>query len=189
MYAVEPNGDMRSAAQEALGGSSRFHSVDGTDQATGLADQSVDFITVAQAFHWFDVSAFARECRRVLKPGGQVFLIWNTRADAPLNQPLYRVFQTWCPEFHGFSGGITEDDPRIQAFFGGDYTKDKFPNPLFFDRERFLRRSFSSSYSLPESHPDYSAYRRDLENLFDQYAREGILEQPNDTVVYAGQLI
>lgn len=48
----------------------------GTAESSGLADRSVDLITVAQAAHWFDHEAFHRECRRVLKSGG-VLAIWG----------------------------------------------------------------------------------------------------------------
>ena len=37
--------------------------------------------------------------------------------------------------------------PRIRDFFGGAYEKRRFPNPLTLDRDRFLRRCFSSSYA------------------------------------------
>ncbi len=39
-------------------------------EASGLADHSVDLITVAQALHWFDLDRFYAEARRVAKPGG-----------------------------------------------------------------------------------------------------------------------
>lgn len=39
-------------------------------ESSGLADASVDLLTVAQALHWFDVAAFHEEARRVLKPAG-----------------------------------------------------------------------------------------------------------------------
>jgi ubiquinone/menaquinone biosynthesis C-methylase UbiE len=39
-------------------------------ERSGLADASVDLLTVAQALHWFDVAAFHEEARRVLKPTG-----------------------------------------------------------------------------------------------------------------------
>ena len=61
VYGVEPNGDMRRAAEALLAGDPRFTSVGGTDRDTGLADGSVDLVTAAQAFHWFDGPAFARE--------------------------------------------------------------------------------------------------------------------------------
>jgi len=43
---------------------------------SGLAARSVDLLTVAQALHWFDLPAFYREARRVLKPGG-VLAVWT----------------------------------------------------------------------------------------------------------------
>ncbi len=46
-----------------------------TAEKSGLPDQSVDLITVAQAFHWFDQQAFFKEAERVLKPGG-ILAIW-----------------------------------------------------------------------------------------------------------------
>jgi SAM-dependent methyltransferase len=44
-----------------------------------LPDASLDAITAAQAWHWFDPSAAAAEFTRVLRPGGVVVLVWNTR--------------------------------------------------------------------------------------------------------------
>jgi SAM-dependent methyltransferase len=44
-----------------------------------LRTGSIDAVTVAQAFHWFDADAAFAELRRVLRPGGRVGLIWNAR--------------------------------------------------------------------------------------------------------------
>lgn len=46
-----------------------------TADQSGLAPESVDLVTVAQALHWFDVDAFYAEVRRVLRPGG-VLAVW-----------------------------------------------------------------------------------------------------------------
>jgi len=43
---------------------------------SGLPDQSVDLVTVAQALHWFDLDSFYTEVRRVLKPGG-LLAVWT----------------------------------------------------------------------------------------------------------------
>jgi SAM-dependent methyltransferase len=39
-------------------------------EASGLADASVDAVTIAQALHWFDLPRFWVEVRRVVRPGG-----------------------------------------------------------------------------------------------------------------------
>jgi SAM-dependent methyltransferase len=54
VYAVEPNEDMRSAAEGELGDNERFHSVAGRAEATTLPDGVCDLVTAAQSFHWFD---------------------------------------------------------------------------------------------------------------------------------------
>jgi len=45
-------------------------------EASGLPDRSTDLVTVAQALHWFDLSKFYAEVRRVLKPQG-VIAAWG----------------------------------------------------------------------------------------------------------------
>ena len=76
VVAVEPVAAMREVLRGLLPGV-EVH--DGTAEAIPLADGSVDAVTVAQAFHWFDARAALAEIRRVLRPGGHLFLVWNTR--------------------------------------------------------------------------------------------------------------
>jgi len=51
----------------------------GTAERLPLRTCSIDAVTVAQAFHWFDAGTAFAELRRVLRPGGRVGLIWNVR--------------------------------------------------------------------------------------------------------------
>jgi SAM-dependent methyltransferase len=46
-----------------------------------LGDAAVDAVTAAQAWHWFDKPAAAREFVRVVRPGGVIGLLWNVRDD------------------------------------------------------------------------------------------------------------
>ena len=70
VFGVEPNKDMRLAAERLLAGVKGFHSVDGRAEATTLPAGSVDFVTAGQAFHWFDPGPTRAEFRRLLTPGG-----------------------------------------------------------------------------------------------------------------------
>ncbi|MFN9186953.1 MAG: class I SAM-dependent methyltransferase, partial [Betaproteobacteria bacterium] len=61
VVAVEPNDPMREAADALLRGQPRYRSTNGSAEATAVADASVDLVTAAQAFHWFDALAFRAE--------------------------------------------------------------------------------------------------------------------------------
>src|SRR5580658_2729625 len=54
VFAVEPNTEMRQAGERLLAGFPKFTSIAGTAETTSLVDASVDFVTAAQAAHWFD---------------------------------------------------------------------------------------------------------------------------------------
>lgn len=187
VYAVEPNPDMRYKLEENLSGYKNFRSVTGTAEKTGLRSASADFITVAQAFHWFDVKKFKSECLRILKKNGKIFLIYNNRDEkAEITKDSKVLFAKYCPNFIGFSGGIEKNDKKISEFFDNKFGYAEFPNPLYYNKEKFIRRCLSSSYALSESDDLYGDYLREINALFDKYAVNGILTVPNATVVYYG---
>jgi len=76
VVAVEPVAAMREVLEASL---PEIEALDGTAEAIPLDDASVDVVTVAQAFHWFDPPAALAEMARVLRPGGTLVLVWNTR--------------------------------------------------------------------------------------------------------------
>lgn len=187
VFSVEPNDDMRRVAEEELKGFAGFHSVNGGAEDTSLESASVDLVTTAQAFHWFDVDKFRSECQRILRDEGRVALIWNVRdMDAPLNQELYEIYKRYCPRFTGFSGGIVKDDPRIRAFFEKGYDFISSPNPLTLDKDKFIARSLSGSYSIKEGDPSYEEYMTSILDVFDRYNEKGIVSMANNSVAYIG---
>ena len=91
VIAVEPVAEMRAKLAETTPGA---ESLDGTAEALPLADASADALTVAQAFHWFDYDAALPELHRVLRPGGRLVLIWNSRdLDDPLQAGIEELLQ------------------------------------------------------------------------------------------------
>jgi len=185
VYAVEPNADMRAKAEELLGRNSNFVSVNGTAEQTTLPDHKFHLVTAAAAFHWFDPQAFKQECERILLPGGAVLLLWNeANLSAEINLGREHIYQKYCPNFKGFSGGNDQENEVKRAFFDGKLQERRFPNPLTYDRQGFINRALSSSYSLTEKDADYGAYLEELGDLFDKFAVGGIIEIPQDSAIY-----
>jgi len=185
VYAVEPNRDMRLLAEQDLGDRERFVSVDGTAEESGLPAGKFDLVCAASAFHWFDPILFKRECQRILKPDGRVALIWNeSQLSADVNRAREEVYKKYCPNFVGFSGGHKNHPEIKEAFFDGKMRELRFANPVIYDKNRFVGRLLSSSYSLTEEDPNFEAYLRELEAIFDRIAVDGQIVMPQETVLY-----
>lgn len=190
VYLIEPNDDMRNAAQNELSDYSKAIFINGSSDMTNLKDNSVDFITAAQAFHWFDADKFKEECKRILKPGGRVILVWNTRdMSSEFNIKGYEIYKKYCPLFKGYHGGMRDDDKRITDFFDHDCKKLNFENPLVFTKEKFISRSLSASYSLKKDDENFGTYINALENLFEQYCVNDVVIMKNNTVAYIGGVL
>src|SRR6266481_5895551 len=101
VYGVEPNGEMREAGEGLLQDYPRFKSVNSLAEATGLAAQSVDFVTAGQAFHWFDRSKCRAEFKRILRPGGWVVLVWNDRRtdSTPFLRAYEQLLHTYATDY------------------------------------------------------------------------------------------
>ncbi len=48
-------------------------------EALPFRTASIDAVTVAQAFHWFDNPTSHHQLARVIRPGGKLALLWNAR--------------------------------------------------------------------------------------------------------------
>ena len=99
VYGVEPNPEMRLAGENLLSSYPGFVSVAGSAEATTLPDQSADFITAGQAFHWFDQKLARQGFERILKPDGLVVLVWNERlTDTSFLEAYEMLTQTYATD-------------------------------------------------------------------------------------------
>lgn len=189
VYCIEPNDDMRNTAIKELGMYNGFHAVNGTAADTKIDDNSVDFITTAQAFHWFEPLSFKKESRRILREKGLVFLIWNMRdLSGDVNRESFDLFSKYCPNFKGFCGGTQQDDERIKEFFDNQYDYIEFDNPVIYDKNKFISRSLSGSYTLKKGDAAYDDFIEALSKLFKQYAKNDTLTIAYKTVAYIGKM-
>jgi len=190
VFCVEPNEDMRKTAEKNLFSYQNFISVNGSAEQTTLQDKSIDCITVAQAFHWFNVEKFKQECQRILKRSGKVVLVWNSRvADSPLVVENAAICKKLCQNFKGFTGGQEKNPVSFNIFFkNGIYEYKAFENNIFYDKEGFLGRNLSASYAPKEEDINYEQFTVDINSLFMKYSNNGSLTLPNMTRSYIGEV-
>ena len=190
VYAVEPNDDMRGAAEQLLASRySNFRSVNGTAEATTLAAASVDFVIAAQAYHWFDKAAASREFKRILRPGGSIAIVWNDRKTdtSPLLAGYDQLLRTLGTDYKQVSKTTTSVED-LQATFGVPFRRVAFPNEQRFDFEGLKGRAMSASYSPPPGHASHEPFIRGLRDLFDAHHRDGQVVFEYETEVFFGRL-
>ncbi len=181
---VDPNAEM--LAEAARAGGARYERGEAT--ATGRPDRSARLVTVAQAFHWFDVPAALRELQRVLEPGGWVTAFWNVR---DLSSPFMREYddalRQWSREYAILDKPL-QTVTAIRAAPGvGDVREAEFSYGQAFDLEGLLGRAYSSSYVL-HGIDDHAGFRARLADLFGRHARDGAVAFRYRTLAIAWRL-
>jgi SAM-dependent methyltransferase len=189
VHAVEPNDDMRAEAERSLGDEPRFTSVAGRAEATTLAPRSVDLVTAAQAFHWFDVEAVRRECVRILRPGGQVVLVWNDRDvdGTPFLREFEAILVEHCAGYRALQGKSDTPD-KFDVFFGpGGWSRYTAPNEQQLDREALVERVMSASYAPVPGTEEHAALVAALGSSFDRHAEDDGVRIAYTSVVIGGR--
>jgi SAM-dependent methyltransferase len=186
---VEPNSEMRQAADRLLGGNTRYSSVAGSAEAMPLASGSTDLVTAAQAFHWFDVPRARTEFLRVLTPQGQVALIWNDRVpDDRLNLALDEI----STEFGGAKRAalVAHEKERsdVPRFFGAAQPAQfSWPHSQFLDEEGLTALVFSRSYIPGRASSDAPKVASRISDLFKRFMMNDTVEIMYRTVVFIGR--
>jgi SAM-dependent methyltransferase len=191
--AVEPNDEMRAAAEAMLSGASGFRSIAGSAEATALPGASVDLVTAAQAFHWFDVPKAHAEMKRILRSGGgersNVALVWNDRdlEATPFLREYEALLVGRCPKYRELQGKADTVD-KFDALLGvGRWQRHVVPNEQRLDRERLVGRLLSTSYAPRAGEPDHDVTMTELRAIFDRYAEGGEVAMLYATVVIVGR--
>jgi SAM-dependent methyltransferase len=189
VYGVEPNLEMRQAGGRLLASFPKFTSVAGKAEATTLADASVDFVTAAQAAHWFDRSAARREFKRILKPGGWLVLLWNERVvdGTPFLRDYEQLLLTYGTDYADVRRERTTD--AVNEFFDPvPYEERIFPMRQEFDYTGLEGRLLSSSYAPGPGHPKHAPMLGELRRILERHTGNGSVAFDYKTRVYFGRL-
>ncbi len=190
VFGIEPNREMREAAERLLKHYPNFRSIDGSAESTGLDAQSIDIVTAGQAFHWFNVDGSRREFLRVMKPGGWVVLLWNDRRTD--STQFLRAYEDLLSNYSIDYEQVNHrnvDEEVLNRFFGnGEYRTEVLSNAQVFDFEGLRGRLLSSSYIPMKEDPKYDLMVNRLRRVFDQYESGGKVEIEYDTRIYYGYI-
>ena len=188
VFAVEPNAEMRDAGQRLLGNFENYHSVEGKAEETNLANSSVDFVTAAQAFHWFDWPRTKAEFRRILRPAGWVVLVWNERLTD--TTAFLRDYEALLLKYGSDYKEVRHEHSyqNIGDFFSEKQQKSHFENRQLFDFDGVRGRLLSSSYAPAAGSPLREPMLCELQRVFDKHQQNGRVSFDYAVRMYFGQL-
>jgi SAM-dependent methyltransferase len=182
---------MRRTAEVDLAEFENYFSINASAENTSLENVSVDFITAATAFHWFNKEAFKSECKRILKDNGKVVIIFNNRDNEhEIVKKDYIIREKYSVgDKKGLGRGFTKN--AVNNFFLDNAFEYKtFRNDLLFDKKSFIGRNLSTSYAPKEAaDPEkYHGLVRELGEFFDEYSSNGVLLFPHFSMCFIGKV-
>jgi SAM-dependent methyltransferase len=189
VYGIEPNKEMREAAERIFEGFPNFLSINATAEETTLPKNSMDLIISGQAFHWFDVEKTKAEFKRILKSDRYVVLIWNKRkrGDSPFQEEYEKLLLNYGIDYKEV-GHQNIGKEGLNNLFGGKYELKNFDNEQLFDFEGFKGRLLSSSYAPNPGDLNYEPMIDELKRIFEHYKTNGRVCFEYVTEVYLGKV-
>jgi ubiquinone/menaquinone biosynthesis C-methylase UbiE len=188
VYAVEPNDDMRNMADALLGDYKNYISINGSAENTKLPVETMDFVIVGTAFHWFDAPKAIAEFKRILKKNGVLALIWN---DPKMDTPFlieYDKFIKNIPEYNESPHLRNIPGGTIKSYFYKDYHEIILKNSQEFNFSELIGRFSSSSYVPKEGTQEYNTSSKYLETIFNQYNEDNKVVFNYNTKIYIGRI-
>ncbi len=178
--AVEPNAEMRAAAERDLAGFAGFRSIAAPAEKTGLPDHSIDAVAAAQAFHWFDPVRARAEWQRILRrPDLPVILVWNEREEdtTPFLREYEEILVRYGTDYLQVRHRSKRGPEDMAHFFAPrGYSVREWPTEQRFDLEGLFGRAFSSSYVPKKGQPGHEAILNALRECFARHQVGGQVE-------------
>ena len=160
--AVEPSSEMLAQLERAVRGA---RALIGSAERIPLPDGAADAVVAAQAFHWFDHELALPEIARVLRPGGRLALIWNSRDRS----------EPWIGRLSAVIGAEPVDDVEVAGAVGASglfeaVEYETFAHEQRLDRETLLALVASRSYCATRAPEERARVLDEVGRLFDEVA-------------------
>lgn len=187
VYGIEPDEAMRRASKAYI--KSNFLPLYGTDVAIPLPEHSVDMVITAQAFHWFDITDFRKECIRILQPEGKLCIMWNDRDESDALQKEYtQIIDKYNVDYYKVHHHRISDDIIEEFFFPSECIKKSFAYEQKFDEEGLIGRLASCSYMPSRTDSNFPDVINAAKELFNKFQCEGFITFAYHTRIYIGKL-
>lgn len=147
---IEPNRAMLARARATLGGREAWlGAVVAPAEALPLADERLDLVTAAQAFHWFEPRAALGEAARALRPGGLLAIFWNVVVEDDFVADVRALVERYNPAAEGRP--VTERMRRTPAALAAHpgfavEPPVEYAHARTLDADRFVAYALSWSY-------------------------------------------
>jgi ubiquinone/menaquinone biosynthesis C-methylase UbiE len=160
VIAVDPSPEMLAELQKRL---PDVETVVGTAETLPVPNASFDAVMVAQAWHWIDATRAVPEIARVLRPGGTLGLVWNTR-DETID---------WVAQLGSIMGGtahydMDDGEPSVGPPFG-EMERSQTTWVQTLSRERVLDLVRSRSYFLLKTEGEQHSTLEAVSELLDTH--------------------
>jgi len=168
--AIEPLPEMLDLLPEAAPGAA---AILGNAEVIPLPDDFADVVTSAQAFHWFDHTLALPEIARILRRGGRLGLIWNTRDE---REPWVKRLS----ELIGSEGtsAMDVDEPLDESGLFGPVERAKYHIEQVLDRETLLELVLSRSYCAKLPPAERKPILESVGRLYDEVAGDDQVRLP-----------
>jgi SAM-dependent methyltransferase len=175
VIAIEPNAAMLAYLATLQNAFPNLSARSGTAEASGLPDQSVDFIVVGQAMHWFDLEKTREEFKRILQPDGWVVVIYNERRrDGDAFHGGYEdLLETYGANYQEVQSRHLTETMREAFFSPCAMERMVIENAQDLDLEGLTGRIVSSSYMPTDKDATYPAMMKAINSLFEKSERSG----------------
>ncbi|MFM9874232.1 MAG: class I SAM-dependent methyltransferase [Fimbriimonadaceae bacterium] len=184
---IEPNYEMASTASERLP-KNRITIQNQHAESFVAAPNSIDIITAAQAFHWFDRTKANVHWKSMLKPSGFVALIWNERTtESPFAKEISNLLNEMTKRDPKNPPPQEGSDQEILNFFSqAELKTTTHSTPL--TKQELINLVLSRSYAPNKADADYNSIVEKVQSIFQSHQVNQSVNLPYQTKLLIGQI-
>lgn len=206
VYAVEPDSKMSTVAESKFNTFSNYHSITGFAEQTTLATSSIDYVTVGQSLHRFNIADFKKESTRILRNPNNVLILYN-RIDysKPIFQDLLKVLKKTYSSYQSrfevedeVIGSLIEKQKNCESvdlIYQGCHAYAYFPNEFAISESHFYKLCLSlwifplsngedSQKIIHSNDFNLTEFKHSIRKLYSLYNYNGMILLPLSTEVH-----